>query len=124
MNSLSKTIAILISVALILGGCTTTRVYPPPGPEAQGPSLEAGDVVELLLRNGETMALTVIESQPEKLIGVDDEERSREIRWADVAALKVTDISAGKTAALVGGTVVVATAVALTLLLLSWGAEY
>lgn len=127
MNSFSwylQTIVMLVSVTLLAGGCTTTRLYPPPGPEAPDTVLQAGDAVELLLRNGDTVALTVIEWQSVSIIGIDDDEQRREIPWADVAALKVTGISAGKTAAALGGTAVLIYAIALTVALLAWGAEY
>jgi hypothetical protein len=99
-------------------------MYPPPGPEAPEPALQAGDTVELLLRNGETVAITVVEWQSVSLVGVDADEQRREIPWADVAALEVTAISAGKTAAAIGGTVVLLYAIGLTVLLMAWGAEY
>lgn len=101
--SVLRMVAIMVSATFLINGCSTTRIHVPPSEQTTEPTFEKGAAVEVVLRNGETVALTVVESQPGLLSGVDDSGSHREILWDDVAAVTTNEISAGKTAAAIGG---------------------
>lgn len=97
--------------ALCLVACTSLRPVPE-GPSGQWRGqVKAGDAVSVVASNGKTYLLTLIEVDKEKIIGVGDNKKVT-IRYEQIESLELRKASAGKTTALVGGTILAVTALA------------
>jgi len=100
----ARTTAVVLS-ALILSGCHS-RVpigvpdsTPPPPTAAVLTELKVGDQVRVTLRNGSVVESVVADLQAEALVAGD----GRRFPYADMARLERIRVSPAKTAALVGG---------------------
>jgi hypothetical protein len=86
---------------LIFSGCTTTQTAHPGSPAAGDSSLNLGDDVMVVLKDGRELKLTVIEWTGEELVGRDQADMSHTFSSQDISQLDVTRYSPVKTTLLV-----------------------
>lgn len=95
----------LICVLVIsLVGCSTMQAVQPVTASSVRSEIEVGDQVELSLKEGKALTLTVVRVSDDALFGTDAGGRKLSARFADIQALRVKRTSALKT----GGVVIAA----------------
>jgi len=94
-------IALLCSMFLIFGGCTTTQTVDPRSPAETQVDLKPGETVVVYLSDGRDLELSVVEWTNEHLVGRDRADMTHTVVRRDIARLEVSRFSPGKTASLV-----------------------
>lgn len=105
MRTLGAPLAGLLTIVLVLGGCSTMRSVEMPPDELHrairaGELLTPGERVQLVTVDGTQAELTVTEIDDQSIRGKDGA-----VPVDDVVALRTRQVSAGKTTLLVGGAV-------------------
>jgi hypothetical protein len=106
-NLQSLTVAILVS-CLLCTGCTTTKQVPlSPMPSSSQWSREPGRKAIVELRNGERLSGTIVAVDDNGLTLRTPSGSIRGIAFQDMASLQTRRLSWGRTAAAVGGAILV-----------------
>ena len=88
-----------ITLLAVVAACSTTRPVALGTPGSLAEEVQPGDRVRLTTTDGRKLDFEVVRVESEALVGDD-----LQVALDDIAALEVTEISAGRTAAAVGGT--------------------
>ena len=110
-------------LALLAGGCQTTRVWQP---DTDGPGtgeVRVGDTALIRLRNGSDLELEVSGVDQATLSGIDATGARQVVEWSQINVIEVRRTDRLRTTAAVAGTTVfVALAAGLIVLLATFGA--
>lgn len=97
-HTLRRGVAAIVLLAFV-AACSTTRPVALGTPSSLAEEVQPGDRVRLTTTDGRKLDFEVVRVEPEALVGDD-----LQVALDDIAVLEVTEISAGRTAAAVGGT--------------------
>jgi hypothetical protein len=106
----------MVSLSLVLSGCTTLQNVPLPVSLGDTVAVHIGDQVKAQRRDGTTLVFQVTNIEPDALRGKDVT-----VRYADLTALQVQHVSALRTGGAIVGTVVVVAVVVGVVVLLTGG---
>ncbi|WDE04840.1 hypothetical protein SG34_026595 [Thalassomonas viridans] len=99
-----KFFSIILFALLLITGCTTLKPVQLSSNELQqqlssGQLIKAGDELKVTLIDGKQLELEVVEVTPDTIIG-----NEHQVKISEIASLKTSEISVGKTALAAGGT--------------------